>query len=357
MGVAQGGLVVEVTHWNIILYKIPPLDGQQKHRMKAILLLVQVISVVLGEDFSEEEQAVLEELKEAGLLETNIYELLERSDDGEYYNEEPFDGLIDYDVTDYNDHDLIPDGLRDRGGPRRRRRPTNQRKRQGLGPRPNAFQVLTSRLFFGAGNRGSQPSTNYGSPKKKRKPPYSRPKPAYSPPKKKKRPSYHKPKPTYNKPAPAPTYEEPKPSYQEPEEEDEYGSSQAPVSSYAEPAEENGEYASPQAPVKQESDEYGSPKAPVYSAPAPAPAPSYKPKAKPHYKPKPNYKPKPKYKPKPQKRPVYKQKPKYKPRPKYKPKPKYKPRLHYKPKPKPTYKPKPKPSYSAPAPSPSYAPA
>merc|ERR1712083_320662 len=183
-------------------------------KIKVVNIVLAFIAVSFADEFTEEEQAALEVLREAGLLDVDVEELLEKSYDTEYYDyKEDTTGLIDYDTKD-----LPPDNASDRGGPRRRRRPGNQRKRQVLGPRPNALQVLASRLFFGAGSRGSRPAANYGPPKKK--PSYGRPKPAYGPPKKKKRPTYHKP---------TPSYEEPKPSYHEPEKEDEYGSPQAPV--------------------------------------------------------------------------------------------------------------------------------
>merc|ERR1719483_159345 len=175
-----------------------------------------LIAAVRTEDFTDKETKALEELRAVGLLDADIAELLEDVYD-EYEDE-----------FEYKDQDITPDQANDRGGPRRRRRPSNKRKQQGLGPRPNALQVLASRLFFSAGNRDSQPAASYGSPKRprygppKHKPSYGRPRPAYGPPKKKKRPSYHKPKPTYNKPKP--TYEEPKPSHENPAEQDEYGS-------------------------------------------------------------------------------------------------------------------------------------
>ena len=68
---------------------------------------------------------------------SEVEELLEKSYDTEYYDyDEDTTGLINYDTKD-----SLPDNASDRGGPRRRRRPGNQRKRQGLGPRPNALVV------------------------------------------------------------------------------------------------------------------------------------------------------------------------------------------------------------------------
>merc|ERR1719483_1814722 len=153
-----------------------------------------LIAAVRTEDFTDKETKALEELRAVGLLDADIAELLEDVYD-EYEDE-----------FEYKNQDITPDQASDRGGPRRRRRPSNKRKQQGLGPRPNALQVLASRLFFNAGNRDSRPAASYGPPK--HKPSYGRPRPAYGPPKKQKRPSYHKPKPTYQKPEP--TYEEKK---------------------------------------------------------------------------------------------------------------------------------------------------
>ena len=82
--------------------------------------------MVHSEEFTEKEQGALEEVREAGFIDANIEELSERSDGGEVY------GLIEYDGID---HDLIPDDQSNRGGPRRRRRPTNHRKHQGAGAR------------------------------------------------------------------------------------------------------------------------------------------------------------------------------------------------------------------------------
>ena len=73
-----------------------------------------------AEDFTDEETAALEELREAGLLEADIEELLENTyEDENYVDKEPFDGLIKYDYDDFIDQDLIPDEASDRGGPRK----------------------------------------------------------------------------------------------------------------------------------------------------------------------------------------------------------------------------------------------
>merc|ERR1712212_1302355 len=76
----------------------------------AFLLLLVIIVDAVDEEFTEEEIVALEELRAAGLLDANIEELLEEDSD--------------YDYENYSDE---IDGASERGGPRRRRRPSIQR--------------------------------------------------------------------------------------------------------------------------------------------------------------------------------------------------------------------------------------
>ena len=126
-------------------------------------------------------------------------------------------------------------------------------------------------------------------PAYKPKPAY-KPRPQYKPrPKPQYKPPSYKPKPSYRpKPKPKP---KPVPTYVEETEEEEYGSPEAPASSYTQPAEAeeaNEEYGSPQAPASSYSppaeaeeadEEYGSPQAPAsaYDSPKQEQQPTYEP--------------------------------------------------------------------------------
>ena len=129
--------------------------------LQGFLIGLLVIGLLRAEEFTNEEREALEELRKAGLLEVNAEKLIEDIDN-EYDVETPV-------------QDEIPDEVSERGGPRRQRRPTNKRNKQGLRLRPNAFQFLASSLFSGAGSRDSRPAINYGQPKH----------PSYGPPKQK----------------------------------------------------------------------------------------------------------------------------------------------------------------------------
>ena len=210
------------------------------------LLTVALVVLVAGviADYTDEELAALEELKEAGLLDDVAIDQLIEEYEAAYMGEE-----YDYDLEE--DYGIL-DEASDRGGPRRRRKPgVGTRRFQ----RPTLFQMIQKRFFLGGGRPQGRPQSGYGAPKRpqyKPRPSYGAPK--YKPKPKKKRPSYKKPKPSYHKPEPKPSYHkpEPKPSYHKPE------------PSYNEP-ENNDEYGSPQAPVEHE-DEYGSPQAPAESS-------------------------------------------------------------------------------------------
>ena len=87
--------------------------------------MLAVVGAVAGQTFSAEEEAALEELRQAGLLEADIEELLAAEEEDviyEYYD----DGL---------------DEAEERGGPRRRRRPGHSRVGR---PRPSPLQALGS---------------------------------------------------------------------------------------------------------------------------------------------------------------------------------------------------------------------
>jgi len=205
--------------------------------MKILTVLVLLIGLTTSNETAKEERAVLNNLRDAGLSDTDIEELLDELYD-DYYDDEESDDLVSA-----------------RGGPRRYRIPTKRRRR-----RPNLLKVLASRLFSVGRKRKIRP-TNYRPPKKTRYRPLKK-KPAYKAPKQKKKPSYQKPKPSYEEP-----------------QKDDYGSPKAPPTSYNPPNNGNDEYGAPQSNVIKEIDDYGAPQAPVHVAPAPsysAPTPSYK---------------------------------------------------------------------------------
>ena len=60
---------------------------------------------------------------------------------------------------------ILTEPANDRGGNRRKQRPGNKRREQGLRPRPNVFQILASQFFTGAGNRDTPPAPSYGAHK------------------------------------------------------------------------------------------------------------------------------------------------------------------------------------------------
>merc|ERR1711953_939688 len=150
----------------------------------AMVVLVAGVSA----EYTDEEMEALEDLKEAGLLDADIDQLIEEYE-AAYMNEE-----YDYDLDeDYGELDEASE----RGGPRRRRKP-------GVGirrfQRPTLFQMIQRRFFLGGGRPQKRPQSVYGAPKR----PHYKPRPSYGAPKykpkpKKKRPSYHqKPKPSYH---------------------------------------------------------------------------------------------------------------------------------------------------------------
>ena len=90
-----------------------------------LLLLALVGGCCLAQQtFSEQEQAALDELRQAGLLEADVEAILEAIEE-------------DYDLKEQ-------DEAEDRGGPRRRRRPSSSKRKGGGGSRQNALQALAS---------------------------------------------------------------------------------------------------------------------------------------------------------------------------------------------------------------------
>lgn len=138
-----------------------------------VALFAVLVTLVQTKEYSDQDIAALEELREAGVSEVDINELVEEFDEYEaaYYNE-----------------DL--DEASERGGPRRRRKPAGIRGRPAPS-RPTLFQMIQKRFFLSGGGGNRRPS-GYGPPKPQ----------GYGPPKKQ-RPSYHKPKPQYH-PRPKP---------------------------------------------------------------------------------------------------------------------------------------------------------
>ena len=141
------------------------------------LLIVAIVVLVSGantEQYSDEELAALEQLKEAGFLESDIESLLEEYEAA--YGDEDYEYELDEDYGDL-------DSASERGGPRRRKRPVGGRRAQ----RPTLFQMIQKRFFLGGGGRPQRrPPSGYGAPKR---PSYKPHKPSYGPPK-------YKPKPT-----------------------------------------------------------------------------------------------------------------------------------------------------------------
>ena len=155
-----------------------------------------------------------DEDKDAGLLEIHTDEIYE-------------DIFGKYADDEFPQKYILTDSASDRGGHRRKQRPGNKRREQGLGPRPNVFQILASQFFSGAENRNSRPAPSHDAPKRpsfglqlhKTKPTYHMLKSNYGPSEKKKEGlSYHKPKSSYHKT---------KPTFKKPEEEEgKYGALQ-----------------------------------------------------------------------------------------------------------------------------------
>ena len=138
-------------------------------------IVTVLISSVITEEYSDEELAALEELKQAGLLDADIDQLIEEYE--ATYNNEDYDYALDDEFSEV-------DEASDRGGPRRRR------KKPGVGgrraQRPTLFQMIQKRFFLGGGGRPQRrPQSGYGAPKR---PSYKPHKPSYGPPKYKLKP-------------------------------------------------------------------------------------------------------------------------------------------------------------------------
>ena len=220
-------------------------------KVPAVMVAMLVGWVMTAHDFTEEEDAAIAELKEAGLLDVEIEKLLDDAYD-EYYLEDGDDNGTNDEFIIYDSKDELPDTASDRGGPGpgRRKRPGQHRRRQRPGTKRNLLQLLVSRLL-GSGKTNRHHTAGYGPPRPhKHKPAKRKPK---KPKKKKRRPSYQKPAPSYNRPY--------KP-------------------------------ASQTADIIAGLDEYEAPKAPSYSPSKPLykPKPSYRPEPKPHTKVKTRYK-------------------------------------------------------------------
>ena len=103
------------------------------------LLTVALVVLVAGviADYTDEELAALEELKEAGLLDDVAIDQLIEEYEAAYMGEE-----YDYDLEE--DYGIL-DEASDRGGPRRRRKPgVGTRRFQ----RPTLFQMIQKRFFL-----------------------------------------------------------------------------------------------------------------------------------------------------------------------------------------------------------------
>ena len=104
--------------------------------------------------FTDEEEAALEELREAGLLDVDIEKMLDDIYDEYYDDDMNFDGLIDYNIENFEDSP--PDKASDRGGPRKRLPRPPIRRRQPV-VRKNLLQILIARFFGGQRRRNSRP--------------------------------------------------------------------------------------------------------------------------------------------------------------------------------------------------------
>ena len=120
--------------------------------------------LVAAQDFTDEEDAAIAELKEAGLLDADIEKLLDEAYDEYYLNNEDYYESDD-EFTEYEFEDELPDTASDRGGlgPGRRRRPGHHRRRQRPGTKRTLLQLLISRLL-GTGHTNRRPTAGYGPP-------------------------------------------------------------------------------------------------------------------------------------------------------------------------------------------------
>ena len=118
------------------------------------MTIVAFVTGAIAVDYTEEELAALEDLREAGLLDVEINQLIEEYEAA--YNDEDYDYDLDDDYSDTT-------GVSERGGPKRRRRPGAGNRRI---QRPTLFQMIQKRFFLGGGRSQRRPQSGYGAPKR-----------------------------------------------------------------------------------------------------------------------------------------------------------------------------------------------
>ena len=116
------------------------------------MVIVVYLDSVGSKEYTEEELSALNDLKQAGILDSDIEELI---DDYESNFEE-------YEYYDNEDDDYVVDDVSERGGPRRRKRPKLSKRRKQ--PRLSLLQMIQKRFFLVG--RKQQQRPYYGAPKR-----------------------------------------------------------------------------------------------------------------------------------------------------------------------------------------------